>query len=425
MWNDGGSNTYLFNPDGQIKQVNSNVVYKYNPQNRRVRKDVDTSYIEYIYFGGQVIAEYNGTSWTDYILANGARIAREDGSGNRIYFHSDQIGSARLISDGNGAQIWTGTFMPFGYEVDPQTTDNNYKFALMERDPEAGASQGLDHAEARHYFPPGGRWLAPDPAGLAAANPTNPQSWNRYAYVVNNPVNAVDPLGLWCSADYGLGDTPCNAGNLGGVDGGRGECPFWACGLGPFPVSPIPISIGGGHAGGGGGTGGSTGSGSSTSQPNWDDALKGENLGLPTGFNFKWPTIWQTLGMFPIDNWCDYGPCVYYGLPGGWHPTFRFNACLTNAREYVDKKMNAWDQQFPAQAGRSLIIGSGLGAIRGAITAPPGAAPEGAIVGAAKGGSAAIIKNAFMSTVGRAGYETFLMTKATLQCLSAANPGIK
>jgi RHS repeat-associated protein len=41
-----------------------------------------------------------------------------------------------------------------------------------------------------------GRWLSPDPAGLAAANPANPQSWNRYAYVGNNPLSFIDPLGL-------------------------------------------------------------------------------------------------------------------------------------------------------------------------------------------------------------------------------------
>jgi len=40
--------------------------------------------------------------------------------------------------------------------------------------------------------------MHPDPAGLAAVDPANPQSWNRYAYVLNNPLRAVDPLGLDC-----------------------------------------------------------------------------------------------------------------------------------------------------------------------------------------------------------------------------------
>jgi uncharacterized protein RhaS with RHS repeats len=41
-----------------------------------------------------------------------------------------------------------------------------------------------------------GRWIQSDPAGLAASDPSNPQTWNRYAYVGNNPLIATDPLGL-------------------------------------------------------------------------------------------------------------------------------------------------------------------------------------------------------------------------------------
>ncbi|HXJ95146.1 MAG TPA: RHS repeat-associated core domain-containing protein [Terriglobia bacterium] len=40
------------------------------------------------------------------------------------------------------------------------------------------------------------RWLTPDPAGLAAVDLTNPQSLNRYAYVLNNPTTLIDPSGL-------------------------------------------------------------------------------------------------------------------------------------------------------------------------------------------------------------------------------------
>ncbi len=41
-----------------------------------------------------------------------------------------------------------------------------------------------------------GRWPSPDPGGLSTAHPTNPQSWNRYAYVQNNPLSLTDPSGL-------------------------------------------------------------------------------------------------------------------------------------------------------------------------------------------------------------------------------------
>jgi hypothetical protein len=53
-----------------------------------------------------------------------------------------------------------------------------------------------------------GRWPSPDPAGLAAVDPANPQSWNRYAYVMNSPEDFVDPLGL-CGGTGEFPDLPC------------------------------------------------------------------------------------------------------------------------------------------------------------------------------------------------------------------------
>jgi hypothetical protein len=65
-----------------------------------------------------------------------------------------------------------------------------------------------------------GRWLSPDPAGLSATDPSNPQSWNRYAYVNDNPLTNTDPLGqlpqsgdaLMCVVECG-GDGAFNPGS--------------------------------------------------------------------------------------------------------------------------------------------------------------------------------------------------------------------
>ncbi|MCV4783163.1 hypothetical protein OFM36_27340, partial [Escherichia coli] len=54
---------------------------------------------------------------------------------------------------------------------------------------------GLDFAEARYYKNQHGRFTAVDPL-LASGVPGNPQSWNRYIYVGNNPLFWVDPTGL-------------------------------------------------------------------------------------------------------------------------------------------------------------------------------------------------------------------------------------
>jgi len=53
----------------------------------------------------------------------------------------------------------------------------------------------------REYSANQGRWPWPDPAGMRAVDPANPQTWNHYAYVGNMPLNSVDHLGLlsWMS----------------------------------------------------------------------------------------------------------------------------------------------------------------------------------------------------------------------------------
>jgi RHS repeat-associated protein len=67
---------------------------------------------------------------------------------------------------------------------------------------------GLNDFLYREYSPVQGRWLRPDPSGVAAVSPGNPQSWNRYAYVQNNPLSAVDPLGLDCDTSEDSTQTP-------------------------------------------------------------------------------------------------------------------------------------------------------------------------------------------------------------------------
>src|SRR5262249_19641368 len=69
------------------------------------------------------------------------------------------------------------------------------KFTGDEYDSESASN----HTLFRQQFPSQGRWSSPDPADLASANLAFPQSWNRYAYVMNNPLALTDPTGLVCN----------------------------------------------------------------------------------------------------------------------------------------------------------------------------------------------------------------------------------
>ncbi len=76
---------------------------------------------------------------------------------------------------------------------------------------ERDAESGLDYFGARYYASTMGRWLSPDPGGVAFSNPTNPQSWNLYSYVQNNPLGAVDPDGRECVWSDGSFDSKDDA----------------------------------------------------------------------------------------------------------------------------------------------------------------------------------------------------------------------
>jgi RHS repeat-associated protein len=78
---------------------------------------------------------------------------------------------------------------------------NNEKFTTYQHDNDAGTD--LDYAMARYYASRSGRFISSDP-GHIGADLGDPQSWNGYVYSRNDPVNLIDPTGLWYS--YGLYD---------------------------------------------------------------------------------------------------------------------------------------------------------------------------------------------------------------------------
>jgi RHS repeat-associated protein len=110
------------------------------------------------------------------------------------YFHNDQIGSARMLSEGYGYPVWQGTFTPFGQEVSPQITSNHYKFNGKERG--EAAEGGLDNFGACSYSSVIGRWMTPDwsdaPSAVPYAKLSDPQSLNIYSFVTDDPLSHTD-----------------------------------------------------------------------------------------------------------------------------------------------------------------------------------------------------------------------------------------
>jgi RHS repeat-associated protein len=131
--------------------------------------------------------------------------------GGLRYVLSDAHGSARAVMSNNGTAstvIARYDYLPFGEELTsgiglrtsgqgygaPDT--NRQKYGLTQRDDVSG----LDHTWWRKYESLSGRWTSPDPYN-GSLTIANPQSFNRYSYTQNDPVNFVDPSGLLLALD--------------------------------------------------------------------------------------------------------------------------------------------------------------------------------------------------------------------------------
>jgi RHS repeat-associated protein len=121
-------------------------------------------------------------------------------SGTR-YITADHLGSTRLVTKPDGTVAQTYDYLPFGQEFTASSDTNRIRFTGKERD----AETGLDYFGARYFSGAQGRFTGPDPL-LNSGRPWEPQSWNRYAYALNNPLRFNDPTGLYEWAASGCAD---------------------------------------------------------------------------------------------------------------------------------------------------------------------------------------------------------------------------
>jgi RHS repeat-associated protein len=204
---------YTFDGENRIKTVDSTTAYVYDGEGQRVRKLVGEN-TRFIYgIGGQLFAEFDGSSGNllkEYI--SGLTLITIEptavNSNGTQYATSDHLGSPRVITNSSASMISRHDYMPFGEELFAGTggrsTTNGFsasdglrqKFTQYEHDSESN----LEFAQARYYSSYVGRFTSTDPI-LSTGSVFEPQSWNRFSYVKNNPLNRVDPSGLW---DWGV-----------------------------------------------------------------------------------------------------------------------------------------------------------------------------------------------------------------------------
>jgi RHS repeat-associated protein len=118
------------------------------------------------------------------------------------YYHTDGIGSVRMTTGHEGYVLSRHDYLPFGTEWIPAPSQDRVRFAGKEHDIETGNGSwmALDYFGARYYESANGRFTSVDPVIDIETSLANPQRWNAYTYVLNNPIRYEDPDGRSATA---------------------------------------------------------------------------------------------------------------------------------------------------------------------------------------------------------------------------------
>jgi RHS repeat-associated protein len=210
---DNLSNAYTYDAEGRPVTVNG-IQTTFDAFGRAVEQNRSGAYTQIVYSPtGSKFAYMSGQTLQKYIvpLAGGVQ-AVFNSAGVQYVRHADWLGSSRLALNTSGNLYSGRAYAPYGETyAESGTVDRSYTGQTQDT---AGGATGLYDFQFRQQASSQGRWLAPDPAGLAAVDLANPQTWNRYAYVGNSPNSRIDPTGTCDLIAGGFTQTP-NTGSTG------------------------------------------------------------------------------------------------------------------------------------------------------------------------------------------------------------------
>ncbi|HEV3037800.1 MAG TPA: RHS repeat-associated core domain-containing protein [Candidatus Angelobacter sp.] len=212
-------NSYTYDAESRLIESTQNGVssasFRYDGDGRRVEKIVSGQTTVYVYDSNALVAEYGPAT----------------GAAGTQYLAKDALGSTRLITASDASVVARYDLMPFGELVPAGFASRSSipgygplgSTRQLLTGKERDAETGLDFFEARYYASIQGRFTSPDdfkdggfvdpvtgqnaftPGPLAYADLGDPQTFNKYAYVRNNPTRYTDPNGH-CIEDLCIGE---------------------------------------------------------------------------------------------------------------------------------------------------------------------------------------------------------------------------
>lgn len=187
--NGGSSVTLDYDVANRLVATGHGEQYSYDAANKRIWRKKAGATPEEVYFYG-----LNGERLGTYRFQTSGSVVTFLEVHKNVYFAGQLIRGEGAATSQNpvGSDLSAGKrYYPYGEQLAGPTANDDTKFGTYHRD----STTGLDYADQRYYSSQYGRFMTPDP-GLAGADPTRPQSWNRYAYAEGDPINKNDPSGL-------------------------------------------------------------------------------------------------------------------------------------------------------------------------------------------------------------------------------------
>lgn len=224
---------YTWDVYGKLSSIDSSACatngecVTYDALGRTVETSYNGAYTEiwYTQLGKTAYMTGGSTPYYAYWPTPGNGTVEVNGNAaSNYYMHKDWLGNSRISSGiSNHTILSDQAYAPFGEVYNKLATGASTPGQMFTGDTE-DIIAGIFDTPNRELNVGQGRWISPDPAGLNAADPSNPQSWNRYAYVLNNPLSYKDPLGLYC--DYSDHDDPSSGFDSSQFDynSNTGEC---------------------------------------------------------------------------------------------------------------------------------------------------------------------------------------------------------
>ena len=242
--------TYTWDVQGHLlkaaTQAGAQGYYAYDGLGRRVESLEGSSALYYAYAGTETLLEHPTTGDTDYVFADGMRLAKITGYGGSSpaasYYITDALGSTRLVTDSSARVVFYDNYQPYGQD-NAASGGETYKFTGKP----VSATTGLYYYYHRWYDSSIGRFISPDPR---QGNLENPQTLDPYVYVADSPLNNNDPSGEFINIIIGavagglIGWAACGLTTGAWFSPGCGEAALVGAGTGALAGATLGLSLG-------------------------------------------------------------------------------------------------------------------------------------------------------------------------------------